>query len=445
MNVINSSHFRRVSVIIAAVLVAVIGLPTFAGATELRPDELDPAAADLASPAVATSPTPDGAGHVVLHRDGQVTTRGSGLFLGDARPTMSARRTTGASIQSTPGLGYWIVDSTGGVHTFGDAPHHGDLYGIPLASPIVALRPTPSLNGYWLVAGDGGVFAFGDAVYHGSMGGIPLNAPVVDFAPTPSGNGYWMVATDGGIFAFGDARFYGSMGGTPLVRPVVGISPDPSGRGYLLVAADGGTFAFGSVQFHGSLGGQGVYDVVDGENHPSGVGYVVLRSGGEVVDFPIVRSGPALSERRIAAEVQRRVNAERAYRGLAPLAWDPALGATAGAWAPELVGSFEHSNLSATLNSLGGSMTWMGENLYWGSGANADAASAHIGLMQSTPHRSSLLSPNYTSIGVGIHCSGGNLYVVQHFGRDAAAGPGSSSPTAPAAPLTQSGADSVGC
>ncbi|MEO1064433.1 MAG: CAP domain-containing protein [Actinomycetota bacterium] len=430
---------------IVTLLVMVLSLPSVAGATELRADELNPAAASLASPAVATSPTPDGAGHVVLHRDGQVTTRGSGLFLGDARTVMNARRTSAASIQSTPGLGYWIVDSTGGVHTFGDAPHHGDLYGLPLASPIVALRPTASLQGYWLVANDGGVFAFGDAKYHGSMGGIPLNAPVVDFAPTPSGNGYWMVATDGGIFAFGDARFYGSMGGVKLVRPVVGISPDPSGRGYLLVAADGGTFAFGSVEFHGSLGGQGVYDIVDGENHPSGVGYVVLRSGGEVVDFPLVRQGPALTERRIAAEIQRRVNAERAYRGLAPLAWDPLLGNTASSWAPELVGSFEHSNLSATLNSLGGAITYMGENIYWGSGSSGDAASAHIALMQSTPHRSSLLSPTYTDMGVGIHCSGGALYVVQHFGRDAAAGPGSASPTAPAAPLTQSGADSVGC
>ncbi|MEM9033451.1 MAG: CAP domain-containing protein [Actinomycetota bacterium] len=422
-----------------------LAVPGVAAATELRADELAPPAAAISSPAVSASPTPDGAGHVVLHSDGRITTRGSGLYLGDPATTIAARRTYAASIESTPGQGYWVVDASGGVHTFGDAPHHGDLAGLSTAAPIVAIRSTPSLQGYWLVSSDGGLFAFGDARFHGSMGGVPLNAPVVDFAPTPSGEGYWMVASDGGIFAFGDARFYGSMGGVQLVRPVVGFSPDPSGNGYLLVAADGGTFAFGAVQFHGSLGGQGVFDVVDGENHPSGVGYVVLRSGGEVVDFPTLRQGPTLTDDRIAAEVQRRVNAERAARGLAPLAWDSRLAGTASDWAPTLVTKFEHSDIGSTLAEFGGAMNYMGENLYWGSGSNADAASAHIALMESTLHRSALLSPYYTSVGVGVHCANGRLYVVQHFGRLSTAGPGAASPTAPAAPLTQSSSDSVGC
>ncbi len=161
---------------------------------------------------------------------------------------------------STPGPGYRLVASDGGVFAFGDAGFYGSTGSLTLNRPIVGMAATPDGNGYWLVASDGGVFAFGDAGFYGSMGGTPLNRPIVGMAATPDGNGYWLVASDGGVFAFGDAPFLGSMGATPLNRPIVGMrslgaGSDGSfhyGEGYWLVASDGGIFSFGGAGFHGS-------------------------------------------------------------------------------------------------------------------------------------------------------------------------------------------------
>jgi hypothetical protein len=128
----------------------------------------------------------------------------------------------------TPGDGYWLVASDGGIFAFGDAVFHGSTGDVPLNQPIVGMAATPSGNGYWLVASDGGIFAFGDAVFHGSTGDVPLNQPIVGMAATPSGNGYWLVASDGGMFAFGDAVFHGSTGDVPLNQPIVGMAATPT-------------------------------------------------------------------------------------------------------------------------------------------------------------------------------------------------------------------------
>ncbi|HEY8200927.1 MAG TPA: choice-of-anchor D domain-containing protein, partial [Actinomycetota bacterium] len=76
-------------------------------------------------------------------------------------------------------------------------------------------------SGYWLAASDGGIFAFGNAAFHGSTGAIKLAQPIVAMASTPSGNGYWLAASDGGIFAFGNAAFHGSTGAIKLAQPIV--------------------------------------------------------------------------------------------------------------------------------------------------------------------------------------------------------------------------------
>ena len=86
---------------------------------------------------------------------------------------------------------------------------------------------TPGV-GYRMVASDGGVFSF-CRVFLGSTGGTHLNRPVVGMATSPDGGGYWLVASDGGVFSFGDARFYGSTGAVHLNAPIVGMAAPPSG------------------------------------------------------------------------------------------------------------------------------------------------------------------------------------------------------------------------
>jgi hypothetical protein len=220
--------------------------------------------------------------------------------LAPATPTV-----TYAGIASTPsGNGYWLVDSTGAVHSHGGATSYGSMAGLPLNAPINHLVPTPDGKGYWMVAADGGIFAFGDARFFGSMGGRPLNAPVVDLAPTTDGGGYWLVGADGGIFAFGDARFLGSMGGQRLNRPVVGMAADPTGTGYWMVATDGGVFAFGSAGFYGSTGGITLNLPVNGMSvTPNGAGYWMVASDGGIFAFGDARFQGSMGGSTLAAPV----------------------------------------------------------------------------------------------------------------------------------------------
>src|SRR4051794_41375040 len=101
--------------------------------------------------------------------------RQAGLALALAVGVMMCGEVTGAQaaravgIASTPGQGYWLAGSDGGVSVYGDAGSFGSMSGSPLAAPIVAIAPTPSGRGYWLAGGDGGVFAFGDAPFAGAM------------------------------------------------------------------------------------------------------------------------------------------------------------------------------------------------------------------------------------------------------------------------------------
>ena len=236
----------------------------------------------------------------------------------------------------TPGGGYWMAGSDGGVFSFGNAVYYGSApgLGLKLAQPIVAMAPsrdrggywssaptvgcsasvtptttgrcrvcsvhvsnivgmapTPATDqgltnglGYWMVGSDGGVFSFGDADYHGSVPGVGVHVKnIVGIAPTPDGGGYWMVGSDGGVFAFGDATYGGSLPGKGVhVNNIKAIVATPDGGGYWLVASDGGVFSFGDATYAGSVPGVGVHvnNVVGLTPTPSGAGYWLFGSDG---------------------------------------------------------------------------------------------------------------------------------------------------------------------
>ncbi len=327
-------------------------------------------------------------------------------------------------LAATPsGNGYWLVASDGGLFSYGDAAFYGSTGNIKLNKPIVGMAATPTGRGYWLVAEDGGMFSFGDARFHGSTGAIKLAQPIVGMAATPTGRGYWLVASDGGVFSFGDALFYGSTGGIRLASPIVGLAGGPGGRGYWMVAEDGGIFAFGSARFLGSAASAPPQPVVDIAPSPGG-GYwiatqfgavhVATESGTFVVDPNLAGRSPAET---IAIELVARINAERRARGLAPLSWDTQLAQTADAWARNLASTntFTHQNIAGVLNAYNGRFSFMSENLFSGTGAAADSGTAHLALMRSDGHRSTLLTPELQFVGIGAVCAGGKLYVVEDF------------------------------
>ncbi|MDQ2753973.1 MAG: S8 family serine peptidase [Actinomycetota bacterium] len=222
----------------------------------------------------------------------------SGILQSTARPTSGGDAINGGlldagaavraatSVRPPAPVGYVLAGAAGQAYAFGGAGFHGDMSGVQLNKPVVAVASRPDLGGYWLAASDGGVFTFGSAGFYGSAGSIPLNRPIVGMAPTPDGGGYWLVASDGGVFTYGDAGFYGSTGGRQLNRPIVGMAPTRDGRGYWLVASDGGVFSFGNAAFHGSTGGIRLNRPVVGmAATPSGGGYWLVATDGGVFTF----------------------------------------------------------------------------------------------------------------------------------------------------------------
>lgn len=83
--------------------------------------------------------------------------------------------------------------------------------------PPVGLAITPSGNGYWIMDSDGGVFTFGDAGYYGSLPSLVAKGEgpftqAISFTPTITGKGYYIQTVNHGVFAFGDAIFRGYPG-----------------------------------------------------------------------------------------------------------------------------------------------------------------------------------------------------------------------------------------
>ena len=213
---------------------------------------------------VGTQPDPASArGYYLLDSGGRVHAYGDAPLHGDVRNAGSAA----VSMQTTAsGDGYWITTADGRVHAFGGAVHHGDMPSrfpaLRLAGPVRRLEPHPSGQGYWLMGSDGGIFAFGpDARFYGSVPGVlppgrTLWGEIISIAATARGDGYFLIGEDGGVFTFGAARFLGSVHdrlppGRSLDRPIVSLAVHPHGAGYWLYAADGGIFSFGAVGFFG--------------------------------------------------------------------------------------------------------------------------------------------------------------------------------------------------
>lgn len=111
-------------------------------------------------------------------------------------------------------------------------------------------------------------------------------------------------------------------------------------------------------------------------------------------------------------------NASRAQNGLPPLVWNGQLGCLAGAWSQYLAGSnnFYHRDLGSVINSPGyGGYHTLGENILKGP-ASMSAADMHIAWMNSPDHRANILSPSYTSMGIGLAYANGQVWATENFG-----------------------------
>jgi hypothetical protein len=199
--------------------------------------------------------------------------------------------TTSASAAAPVVGGYTLVNSSGGVFRFGDAPALGGPLG-ETSSTIVGIVPTNTGKGYYLVASDGGVFTFGDATFYGSAGNLALASPIVGLSVTSTGDGYYLVGADGGVFTYGDAAFAGTLSqtfsGPSPDGPAVGITANPTGAGYLIATSEGAIVAYGGAPFYGSPALNGVTPnapIVGISYAPDGTGYWAVGSDGGVFTF----------------------------------------------------------------------------------------------------------------------------------------------------------------
>lgn len=386
----------------------------------------------LAAPITGLAATPSGHGYWRVGTDGGVLTAGDAHYYGSATGVSHDAIVAIAGTRS--GHGYWLTDRKGAVFNFGDAAFHGSMTGKPLNLPIVGMAATPNGHGYWLVASDGGIFSFG-ARFHGSTGGMRLNMPITGMAATPDGRGYWLVASDGGIFSFG-APFYGSTGAIHLNQPITGMAAAPNGNGYTLVAADGGLFRFGSDSpFYGSaVNACAGAPAVAVAMSPGARGYWIAFADARTYAFSPKSAAPKCDPStgsktgQMAADLFTRLNDERAARHLPAMAWDPTLGDYAAAWSANMAAQgFRHS----TIGTLLGPYNFVGENIAAGSAGTREGA-LHDAWMHSDGHRSNILAPGFTHVGVGVYCSpDGSIWLTEDFGHGASEGPPQTTSTIP--------------
>src|SRR5581483_10076208 len=145
--------------------------------------------------------------------------------------------------RASTATGYWMVESDGTVHTFGQARDFGNAKDRLGTAQAVDIEATPSGAGYWILADDGRIFPFGDAAanYFGDVNPSVLEAgeEAASLSATPNGGGDWVFTTRGRAIKFGNAHLFGDMAGVRLNGPVLDSVVTPSGNGYYMVASDG--------------------------------------------------------------------------------------------------------------------------------------------------------------------------------------------------------------
>jgi uncharacterized protein YkwD len=434
------------SVLLAAVALAATLLP-FGSLGALTPAAITTSAMNLNAPVVGMAATPSGHGYWRVASDGGIFTAGDAHFYGSTGGMHLNQPIVGMAATPT-GHGYWLVASDGGIFTFGDAHFYGSTGGMHLNQPIVGMAATRHGDGYWLIARDGGVFTFGDAHFYGSAGAMRLSKPIVGGVATPTGHGYWFVAADGGVFTFGDARFHGSTGGTPQPAPVVGMAAADDGNGYLLLSANGAVHHFGSAAGFGSaVNACPGAPAVAIATSPGAAGYWISFADARAYALSAASKPPTCAPAAstptgaAASDLYTRLNDERRARGLAPLAWNTTLAAYAANWSENMAANgFRHSDIGALL----GPFDYVGENI--AAGTNVPASALHIAWMGSQGHRDNMLSPGFTSVGVGVYCRNGTMWATTEFGRLSSAGPPPSyAGNTPPDPVARADTDDVTC
>jgi hypothetical protein len=222
-------------------------------------------------------------GYWILDASGAVTAFGEAPLLGSA-PVDPVPAVAMASTGT--GLGYWILRSDGSIAAFGDASMLGSA---PSGSSYTDIEVAQ--GGYLVLSDRGAVIPFGQARFFGDTANFVIRGRAVSlavFGGTDGSAGYWFLTDAGGVFTFGAASFYGSIGNLPI--SAVAIEPTPTYHGYWIAGGDGRIAAFGDASWHGAFVGLAVVGIAPA---PDGRGYWAL--AGQPVAPAIDYTAPDMS------------------------------------------------------------------------------------------------------------------------------------------------------
>lgn len=137
------------------------------------------------------------------------------------------------------------------------------------------------------------------------------------------------------------------------------------------------------------------------------------RRGADRVAPPAAAPAPFPAEEAAGRAVADLVNAERARRGLAALAWHPQVYAAAGAHSADMAANRNMSHIGSDGSNTGTRLERVGFS--WGAWAEnvgagyPDASAMYQGWLDSPPHRANMLG-DYRYVGVAVAEGGGVLY-----------------------------------
>jgi uncharacterized protein YkwD len=150
-----------------------------------------------------------------------------------------------------------------------------------------------------------------------------------------------------------------------------------------------------------------------------GVGIVGAACGPSAQSGAPACAAPGGPPDAVTSTVYNRTNGERAARGLRGLSWNGQLYCLALDWSTQLgrSGSFYHRDLGALIRTPAyAGYNTLGENILRGS-ASMTGDQMHAAWMASPAHAANIVSPSYTSIGIGLYYTGaGQVYATENFG-----------------------------
>jgi uncharacterized protein YkwD len=152
-----------------------------------------------------------------------------------------------------------------------------------------------------------------------------------------------------------------------------------------------------------------------------------LRAPAAIVTDDQRQAAPRVTPAAVEADLVRMLNAERVIRELPKLRIDGKLAEAARAHARVMA---EHKaiahafrgepELAARVAATGVRFSAVAENVSLTDAADV-AVAAHKALMDSRPHRATILDPAFTAVGVGVVFDGRTFYIAQDFAHTFAA------------------------